>query len=228
MIPNFGIIITLFWSVFARTEDLSISEIMPVNRSTLTDEDGDFSDWIEIYNPTDKDVNLLNYGLSDESGNPFKWRFPEHVLGPGERTLVFASGKDRRSTRLRPKTIESGLPLTIPGLSLWLDASDESSLVMDNTGAVRRWTSKTEQPPKLAPAKHQPINPGSVAGLRFWLDSSDKKSLQIENGRLKRWLDKGNNNRHAEQSRFLSRPNVFEPPNGPPLVVLDADLYSLM
>ena len=141
MIPNFGIIITLFWSVFARTEDLSISEIMPVNRSTLTDEDGDFSDWIEIYNPTDKDVNLLNFGLSDESENPFKWRFPEHVLGPGERTLVFASGKDRRSTRLRSKTIESGLPLTIPGLSLWLDASDESSLVMDNTGAVRRWTS---------------------------------------------------------------------------------------
>ena len=100
---------------------------MPVNCSTLTDEDGDFSDWIEIYNPTDKDVNLLNYGLSDESGNPFKWRFPEHVLGPGERTLVFASGKDRRSIRPRPKTIESGLPLTIPGLSLWLDASDESS-----------------------------------------------------------------------------------------------------
>ena len=221
MIPNFGIIITLFWSVFARTEDLSISEIMPVNRSTLTDEDGDFSDWIEIYNPTDKDVNLLNYGLSDESVNPFKWRFPEHVLGPGERTLVFASGKDRRSTRLRPKTIESGLPLTIPGLSLWLDASDESSLVMDNTGAVRRWTSKTEQPPKLAPDKHQPINPSSVAGLRFWLDSSDKKLLQIEKGRLTRWLDKSDDSRHAEQSRFLSRPNVFELPSGPPLIVLD-------
>ena len=51
---------------------------------------------------------------------------------------------------------------------------------MDDTGAVHRWKSKTEQPPQLDPAKHQPIDPGTVAGLRLWLDSSDKKSLQIE------------------------------------------------
>jgi len=221
MIPILGILAVLLCSVKVQAEGVVISELMPVNRTTLADDDGDFSDWIEIHNPTDQPVNLLNHGLSDDPVNPFKWRFPEHVLGPGKRTLVFASGKDRRSIRPQPKTIEPGLPLTIPGLSLWLDASDKSSLVMDDTGAVQRWKSKTKQLPQIDPAKHKPIDPGTVAGLKLWLDSSDKKSLQIENGRLKRWLDKGDNNRHAEQSRFLSRPNVFEPPNGPPLVVLD-------
>ena len=221
MIRILGILAVLLCSVKVQAEGVVISELMPVNRTTLADDDGDFSDWIEIHNPTDQPVNLLNHGLSDDPVNPFKWRFPEHVLGPGKRTLVFASGKDRRSIRPQPKTIEPGLPLTIPGLSLWLDASDKSSLVMDDTGAVQRWKSKTKQLPQTDPGKHKPIDPGTVAGLKLWLDSSDKKSLQIKNSRLKRWLDKSDNNRHAEQSRFLSQPNVFEPPNGPPMVVLD-------
>ena len=184
MIPILGILAVLLCSMKAQAESVVISELMPVNRTTLADDDGDFSDWIEIHNPTDQPVNLLNHGLSDDPVNPFKWRFPEHVLGPGKRTLVFASGKDRRSIRPQPKTIEPGLPLTIPGLSLWLDASDKSSLVMDDTGAVQRWKSKTKQLPQIDPAKHKPIDPGTVAGLKLWLDSSDKKSLQIENGRL--------------------------------------------
>ena len=29
-----------------------ISELMAINDSTLRDENGDYSDWIEIYNPT--------------------------------------------------------------------------------------------------------------------------------------------------------------------------------
>jgi len=34
--------------------------------------------------------------LSDEIADPFKWRFPDVVLGPGQRLVVLTSGKDRR------------------------------------------------------------------------------------------------------------------------------------
>ena len=205
----------------ARAEGVVISELMAINRTTLADDNGNFSDWIEIQNPTDQPVNLLNHGLSDDPTNPFKWRFPEYVLKPGERTLVFASGKDLKATRPRPKEVEPNLPRTIPGLSLWLDSSDTNSMVLDENGAVQRWNSKTEQPPQLDPEKHKPIDPGTVNGLRLWLDSSDTKHLQIQKGRLALWRDKSGDERHAEQPRFLSQPNVFETSNGPPLVVLD-------
>ena len=221
MSPVVGFIAGILWAVSAQADGVVISELMPVNRTTLADDDGDFSDWIEIHNPTDQPVNLLNHGLSDDSAAPFKWRFPEHVLEPGERTLVFASGKDRRATRPRPSPVEAGLPRTIPGLSLWLDASDTGSMIVDGNGAVQHWKSKTEQPPHIDPEVNKPIDPGTVMGLKLWLDSSDIGQLQTDRGRLAQWRDKSGDNRHAEQSRFLSRPNVFEPPTGPPLIVLD-------
>ena len=105
MIPILGILAVLFCSVKVLAEGVVISELMPVNRTTLADDDGDFQTGLRFTTLPIRPVNLLNHGLSDDPVNPFKWRFPEHVLGPGERTLVFASGKDRRSIRPRPKRL---------------------------------------------------------------------------------------------------------------------------
>lgn len=63
--------------------------------SSVTDEDGDTPDWIELYNAGNEPVNLSGYGLSDEIANPFKWVLPERVLPAGSYMLIFASGKDR-------------------------------------------------------------------------------------------------------------------------------------
>lgn len=68
---------------------------MASNSSTLVDEDGDASDWIELQNPTAEAVNLLNWSLSDSSGNPGKWRLPATNLPPRSFLVVFASGKNR-------------------------------------------------------------------------------------------------------------------------------------
>ncbi len=76
--------------------NLLISEVMAVNTSTIADEDGDYYDWIEIYNPEDFTVNLDGYGLSDKEDNPYRWQFPAVTIEPGGRFLLFASGKDRR------------------------------------------------------------------------------------------------------------------------------------
>jgi hypothetical protein len=72
-----------------------ISEFMALNSSTLTDEDGEFSDWIELHNSGDTTVNLEGFSLTDSFNTPRKWRFPAVSLAPGGYMTVFASSKDR-------------------------------------------------------------------------------------------------------------------------------------
>jgi hypothetical protein len=72
-----------------------ITEFMASNTQTLTDEDGDSSDWIELQNTSSNSVSLLNWALTDSSGNPGKWRFPSSNMAPKSFLIVFASGKDR-------------------------------------------------------------------------------------------------------------------------------------
>lgn len=73
-----------------------ISEFLADNTSGLKDDDGNASDWIEIFNPSLDPVDLAGWRLTDTASNPSKWRFPKGILlPPGGRIVVFASGKDR-------------------------------------------------------------------------------------------------------------------------------------
>ena len=73
-----------------------INEIQSVNTSTITDEDGDYEDWLELYNAGTIVQNLHGYGLSDNLNDPFKWQLPSISLQPAAHLLIFASGKDRK------------------------------------------------------------------------------------------------------------------------------------
>jgi hypothetical protein len=74
---------------------LLISEIMADNTHTLRDKDGDYPDWIEIYNPsTTETVSLLGWGLSDDPRNKTQWTFPDVSVAPDGRIVVFASKKN--------------------------------------------------------------------------------------------------------------------------------------
>ncbi|NVO20931.1 MAG: CotH kinase family protein [Bacteroidetes bacterium] len=66
------------------------------NYSSISDEDGDYPDWVEIYNSGIDTVDLLNYTISDKLSNPVKWVFPEVKLSPGQFRTIFCSGKDRK------------------------------------------------------------------------------------------------------------------------------------
>src|SRR5262245_10618470 len=72
-----------------------ISEFLAANGSGLKDEDGEFSDWIEIYNPDSTPVSVEGYYLTDSATNLRKWAFPQVTLNPGAYLVVFASEKDR-------------------------------------------------------------------------------------------------------------------------------------
>ena len=71
------------------------NEVMANARTGIYDEDGDLSDWIELYNATDKPVSLAGLALSDKENDPLKWRFPQDAVIPARGYyLVFCSGKD--------------------------------------------------------------------------------------------------------------------------------------
>lgn len=72
-----------------------ISEFLAINSNGLKDSDNAYSDWIEIENPATTSVDLDGLYLSDDSSLLAKWRIPSTVLGPGERVVIFASGKNR-------------------------------------------------------------------------------------------------------------------------------------
>ncbi|HSL93320.1 MAG TPA: lamin tail domain-containing protein [Bacillota bacterium] len=73
-----------------------INEFMAANGTGILDEDRDRPDWIELFNSGTEPVDLTGYWLSDRADNPFRWRVPAVVIGPGDYLLVLASGKDRR------------------------------------------------------------------------------------------------------------------------------------
>jgi len=74
--------------------DVIISEFVAINDSTLADGDGNFSDWIELYNPTDNPVNLSDWYLTDDPHDLTQWRFPDVTIPPGEYLIVFATAQD--------------------------------------------------------------------------------------------------------------------------------------
>src|SRR5881296_212626 len=59
-----------------------ISEFMPDNERVLADEDGQFSDWIEVHNPGDTVINLAGYYLTDDPQQLTKWAFPSVTVSP--------------------------------------------------------------------------------------------------------------------------------------------------
>ena len=78
-----------------KSQNLLISEFMAANNSGTRDADGDFSDWIEIYNPGRAPVSLAGWYLSDDPLDLTKWRFPDVTIAGQGFVLVFASDKDR-------------------------------------------------------------------------------------------------------------------------------------
>ena len=92
----FGIVFLLFsFLQQAHAQNQVINEFMSTNATVLQDEDGDYPDWIELYNAGSSTLQLQDYTLSDDSTNLSKWSFPLLELAAGEHLIVFASDKNR-------------------------------------------------------------------------------------------------------------------------------------
>lgn len=91
----FAAVVGGFCSLPTWSQTVHINEIMSSNVSTIQDEDGVYSDWVELYNPGASAINLLDWGLTDSAANPYKWRFGDVSIQPGQFMLVWASSQNR-------------------------------------------------------------------------------------------------------------------------------------
>jgi len=56
--------------------DLYINEFSAINNSVIKDENGEFEDWIEIYNGGEKEVDISGLYFTDNFNNPVKYQIP--------------------------------------------------------------------------------------------------------------------------------------------------------
>ncbi len=71
---------------------LVLNELMSSNKGAIAYEDGKLYDYIEIYNGNDHDINLKNYGLSDNN-KEVKWVFPDVTIESKAYMVIFLTGK---------------------------------------------------------------------------------------------------------------------------------------
>ena len=79
----------------AASPDVLITEVQAANTRTVADDQGGYSDWIELHNPTTTPVSLTGYTLTDDPTVPTKWPLPVTTLAPGAFLVIWASGLDQ-------------------------------------------------------------------------------------------------------------------------------------
>ena len=100
MLKIYLIIFTNFIFLIFFSQEIVINEFMSSNNNYYLDEDGDDSDYIEIYNNSENSINLFDFYLSDDNDELQKWKFPNINLNPKQFLIVFASGKDKKNNEL--------------------------------------------------------------------------------------------------------------------------------
>ncbi len=65
-----------------------INELMAQNNTTVTDEAGDYEDWIELYNNNSTPVDLSGYYITDTSAQLTKWQIPAGTTIPANGYLI--------------------------------------------------------------------------------------------------------------------------------------------
>lgn len=70
---------------------LVVNEIMAQNTSTVTDANGEYEDWIELYNNTSNTISLDNLFATDTATDLQKWQFPAGLtIAPNSYLIVWA------------------------------------------------------------------------------------------------------------------------------------------
>jgi hypothetical protein len=103
-------------------QQLAINEFMAKNDGTVTDQDGEYEDWLEIYNNTSSAINLGNVYLSNNISDLLKWRFPNTTSIAANSVLAIWMDQD---------TTQSGLHANFK-----LSASGDAIYIFNASGGI--------------------------------------------------------------------------------------------
>ena len=123
-------ILFTFISLQVHGQYIWINEFMSKNENSITDEDNEYNDWIELHNSHNETINLNNYSLSDNEDELNKWQLPNITIAPQSSLLIFASGKDRVSST----ELHTNFKISSEGESLYLSNAEE--ILIDYISAI--------------------------------------------------------------------------------------------
>ena len=110
---------------FAVDPAVRINEVMAQNTAGTQDENGQYEDWIELYNNGTEPFDLSDGWLSDDGNNVFKWRIPAGTVIAPNAYLVFWADEDQEDGLLH-----TNFKLSASGEEVWLSAA--SGLILDH------------------------------------------------------------------------------------------------
>ena len=105
---------------------VKINEFLAANDSANQDPQGDYDDWIELYNSGTETIDLTGYYLTDDLGDLTQWSFPQGTTIDGGDYLLIWADKD---TSDNPSGIHSNFKLSAGGESIGLIESDGTTIV---------------------------------------------------------------------------------------------------
>jgi len=68
---------------------LVINEIMAGNVTAVADQNGEYDDWVELYNGNSFSLNLSGYFLSDNENDLYKWSFPNVTVAANDYLIIW-------------------------------------------------------------------------------------------------------------------------------------------
>lgn len=78
-----------------------INEVMAENYNTVADQDGEFDDWVELFNTTGSAIDVSGYYLSDRpNADPLMWQIPVGTTIPANGYLIVWLDEDTLQTGL--------------------------------------------------------------------------------------------------------------------------------
>jgi spore coat protein CotH len=87
---------------------LVINEFLADNDSVIPDQDGEYDDWIELYNNSDTEIELIDYFLSDMNSDLTLWAFPDTSISTNEYLIIWADNDEQNGLHANFKLSSSG------------------------------------------------------------------------------------------------------------------------
>ena len=106
-------LVLMMFSPMSVFGEVVINEFMADNETTATDKDGEYEDWIELYNNGTDALSLLGYHITDDNANPEQWTFPDVLIPAGGYLVVFKFSETYCITRGPDLFIESFFKISL-------------------------------------------------------------------------------------------------------------------
>lgn len=106
------------------TSQIELNEIMAKNDTTIADPNGEYDDWVEIFNPSMKAVDLSNLYLTDNPDNLAKWQFPGGTSILPQRYLIVWCDND-----IEQSGLHANFKLSAGGEYVGLTSADGVSII---------------------------------------------------------------------------------------------------